>query len=403
MSDAMGSWSSASGNTYIFEEELQSSTPRSLPRNVGESVYVQKQRLASKIFFWLGVGCLLLYVMPFTSVLKYNFLPLGYLQYIAPLCFVVASSVMACRFLEIGRYNYIRNGIPMPVKVVNFEKVPKTVIHGVPSTYCYAVNTEIRDPKTGSIFYKVLPSPEFPAAHKDRYHITLQPEQWITALYLPGKFPKSLQLYGFLELNPNSDLVRQIDKGLANKRTQWSQLFIGLGGIAAIIAIFWDVYVYEHFRPVIFDPVTTGLAITVGVLAFGATVLFSLRSKKTQVTFKTNKRGAIREKFLIPLGISFLVSLTLLSVLFGINALLDSSKPEYKLVKLTRFTQTTYNLIYRTYQIEFAYPALNQTHVFQTTYDHINRFQYDAGFIEIHRGYLGLPWVKQIIPAGPKT
>lgn len=372
-----------------------------MPRNVGDGGYIQRQRVISKLAFWAGIGCLLLYVMPFTNTLKYNLLLLGYLLYIAPVCFVIASLVMACRLLEIGRFRYIREGIPMAVKVLQFEKVPKTVVQGVPTFYCYAVRVEIRDPKTGNNLYQVLQSPEFPVARKDFYTIALQPGQWVTALYLPGKFPKSLQLYGFLELNPNRDLVQQTDK--ANiKKSSWLQLLIALGAIAAIIAIFWDLYAYEHYQPVdAYDPRIVIPAVSVGVIAFLTTMLLAFRSKKAPVPIKKDARKTIREKIIIPLGVALLSSLTILSLLFGVNALLDSSKPEYKPVQLTKFTQTTYNLIYRTYQIEYDYPNPNQTHDFQTTYEHINKFQYKFGIIELHRGFLGWPWVRQIIPAIP--
>lgn len=402
---------------HVFERELQDRTPRAMPAFVGESRYDRSRLKQAAGWFIVGACSYALSTLPFVRSLSYNLLPLGYLHYIGLACIAVAAIGIAGRALRLGRYRYIRFGLPLAVGIVRVEKAP-LVFNGKPIAYSFVALAEAAHPDTGEIGRYEVKSPGFPIDKKDLYTTPLRPGQTVTALYLPGRFPKSLQLYGFLELNPDLDFVQRIEP---DNRGGLLDVFLkGLGICLFFAALFWNAYALDRYWPLDAGgvlPITVGLGS--GVLGFLLMLVVMLRSDsrppaqaaqaesaaaaenpEAVEAKKSTRRQEALAKVLAPLVIGFLSAFTGLNVLFAVNALPDRSDPVYELVEITDLTQTTYNFIYRTYNIKYEYPA-GKTRNINTTYERIMAFECGLGAAEVHQGYLGWPWIKEVYPVKP--
>lgn len=406
--------------SYRLETELEAPVPRPVPDKVQTGRYDLRLRKQTQIWCAVGLSCLVLDRMPFAKSLSYNLLPLAYLPFIAILCIAVAVVIAVRRRLRAGRFKYIKCGIPVKIKILTVEKIVRAVYNGVPSSYAFAAVVELEHPETGLPEQRVVLSYDFPSMQKDKLITTLVPGQIATGLYFPRKFDKSLKLYGFLELSPETDFICKKGISRANVENPWISALKIASVCLIFVTLIWNVYALGHFSPIKTQGsllfVTT---IEASIIAFILCLMIMFRiyqrervqrsqdqvaatSEKPLLTNKNLIRSMQRfDKFriiMIPLLLSFLVGLTVVNVLFYINACFDTSKPEYKVVKIDQFTQTTYNLIYRTYKIEYFYPGPHDHHSISTTYRHIMSFENELGIIEIHHGFLGWEWVKGITP-----
>lgn len=403
---------------HVFERELQDRAPRAMPAFVWESRYDRSRLKQAAGWFIVGACSYALSALPFVRSLSYNLLPLGYLHYIGLACIAVAVIGIAGRALRLGHYRYIKRGLPLAAGIVLVEKIPLAIVNGVPATYGFAALVEAAHPDTGEIGRYVVKSPGFSANKKDLYTTPLQPGQTVTALYLPGRFPKSLQLYGFLGLNPDLDFVQRIEPD--RQGGLLSAFLKGLGVCLFFAALFWNVYALDRYWPLDAGgalPIAVGLGS--GILGFLLMLAVMLRAgsrppaqaaqaesaaaaedPEAVAAKKSTRRQEAIALVLVPLVIGSLSAFTGLNVLFAVNALPDRSDPVYELVRITDLTETTYNFVYRIYKIEYEYPA-GKTRNLSTTYERIMAFEYDLGAAEVHQGYLGWPWIKEVYPVRP--
>lgn len=104
-------------------------------------------------------------------------------------------------------------------------------------------------------------------------------------------------------------------------------------------------------------------------------------------------------KIILPFGCLLLGAATALCWCFTINACFDTSAAEMRPALITDMTMTTHEFLFRHYDIEYTLPPDASKMKFLTTPEHMVQFAGPAGVAEIHQGYLGWPWVKNIRPA----
>src|SRR5262249_44059509 len=79
---------------------------------------------------------------------------------------------------------------------------------------------------------------------------------------------------------------------------------------------------------------------------------------------------------------------------FTANALLDTSKPEFRPVEIVEFWSTTHSFLFREYEIEYRFPGERKTEKLLSTPAHMRQFRSREGMAEVHAGRFGWTWVK---------
>lgn len=81
-----------------------------------------------------------------------------------------------------------------------------------------------------------------------------------------------------------------------------------------------------------------------------------------------------------------------------VNALADSSPPVYQPVQIQEMIMETHSFIVRTYKIKYNFLDSEGKKSILSTPEHMDAFDAPFGFAEIHQGYFGWPWIKEIHP-----
>lgn len=196
---------------YTFEPELLRPVPRSiLPiRRVG--------RLARR---WTSISVALLICGGATLFIARQGIPLPLGKIVLPpdslarfgkALIIYGAIGIYCTLLDRitpDRSRYFRYGVPLVARVLNLVKGPSLFAGGRPWRYVFTALIECRDPHTNELQKHWVKSPNFGANRKDDWAPSFKIGDYVTALCLPQKYPKSLQLFDFLELEPGLGFVR---------------------------------------------------------------------------------------------------------------------------------------------------------------------------------------------------
>jgi hypothetical protein len=289
----------------------------------------------------------------------------------------------------------------------------------------YAVQAEIqfRHPETKEVLSSVVFSKQFPADKRARYDTSVNVGDYVTAVSLPGKFGATLALYGFLGLNPQRNFLQFAGKvpGVLMAALQ----VLALCGIFAVL--FGNVYALSMFEPLEFDYVSVlplGLIASAALVGPSLVIAYGMHRREMKELAERNRQalaqgkalevssslwgrndaGSVILKLIILAGFLVMGTVTMICLLFAVNALSDSSQGELKPVKIERLEQETHKFVLRTYKIRFRSPTTGKEVDFSTTPENIEQFLTPENFvkplgiIEIHDGYFGWPWIKSMKP-----
>jgi hypothetical protein len=192
-----------------------------------------------------------------------------------------------------------------------------------------------------------------------------------------------------------------------------------LFGLFAVL--FWNVYAFSRYQPLDLTLARTALPVGLGGLVLGGGLIawLALRQARSrrELAVRNEKALAAGEALEIqvskkgPFGAhSLLMTLVIGAgslVLGGVivlcwcltaNALFDKSRPEFRPVEIVEFWTRTHNFLFREYEIEYRFPGETQTQRLLSTPAHMSRFRTKHGVAEVHAGWLGWSWVKEIAP-----
>lgn len=408
---------------YAFEPEFSEEPPRTISERARQGRFEQNRKWALREMLAFGVFCLAVGELPLLKHWGKFVLPLAYLSWLGLAAIFFWAIGCLQRALAPGPYRYLTHGAALVARVVELVKAPAVIYNGEATHYGFTATIEFRDPQSGAIVYHRVTSPQFSAGSKNDYTTSFKVGDYVTAAYLPGKYPKSLQLAGFLDLIPGLGLVRR--KPVVGQGDLWKVPFL----LAAIVGFFgilaWNVYAFNVYQPIEFDfqlamwPMIAGGA-TWTLLFLGGTWLqyrrqqqkIAERNAAALVAGEAIELGAesvwgrkgfqaIFLKLVLLVGCLLLGAATVLCWCFTANAWLDDSRSQLKPVAILGLKTKTHNHMFREYIIDYQLLGSAKPSEYSTTPDHLATFVNPVGFAELHAGRFGWPWVKALHPAPP--
>jgi hypothetical protein len=407
---------------YPLEDELLGDPPRPLTPELRLGRHAVRQRKAVSGLLLAAALCTAAGLLPIVQTWGLYFLPLQYITWIGTGCGIWAMCVFIADRYRLGPYRYVKRGIPLPVRIRALELRPTVLHHGQPTRYRFFAAIEYRDPETGDLRVAVTPSNEFAVWAKGRLTTTYRVGDYTTAVYLPGKFERSLRLYGFLELKPDLGLVRR-DAARERGVLHTGLVLLALFGFFAMLG--WSLYAFGKFPPLDLSVRQGAPPFAAGAVVFGggllAVIVFVRRRDRAQRA-ERNAQAAARGEAVewepaakpgwfgvqnLLLGLIIVAGAIVIGGLIGlicsstVNALLDTSPPKYRPTQLERRVSVTHDLLFREYKIEYHFlDGDPKKREILSTPAEMAQFTTDLALAEVHSGRLGWPWVKRLIPVG---
>jgi len=405
---------------YQFESEFQEHAPRSIPPELRSGRYARGKRKAVWGFLAAGVICISCSPLPIVKTWGLYFLPLQYLLWIGIGCLAASVLQLVSYLWSGGAYRYVREGVPLIVRINDLALRVKTIVNGQPQTYQFVARIEFQEPITGQLTVVDTASNDISATSKDSLTTSYKVGDYATAVYLPSNPEKTLRLYGFLDLHPDLGVVRRDTKREGSLLVVVLLVFLLFGFFGVL---FWNIYALSRYKRVEMSysqyvlPVGIGGGL-LGVPLFAFLILNSIRAEKKRQ--ERNEEALAREEpvelesarkghWLGGYGILFGLVLIAGSILMGgltmtcwcftANALLDRSPGQLRPVKVDDMIMTTHHAIFREYKIEYHFLDGDQEKLeFLSTPDHMEKFNTNLAIAEVHSGYFGWPWVRDLIP-----
>ncbi len=405
---------------YRFEPELQETPPRHVPAEFRSAPYFARQRNTSMGLSVAGLLCVAFGQLPILREWGLYVLPLAYLSWIGCGLLALGAGAWLSSKTRRGPLQYVEEGIPVVARIRELVLRPTAVVNGQVSTYAFSAALEYRDPETGALVAKQVDSRSFSASAKGKYRTSYRVGDYVTAVYLKSNPGKTLRLYGFLELRPDVGLLR-------TEFARPPSLLKTALGVSALfgffLVLFWNVYAFSKYEPLEITFAQAAVPVGVGAVVLGGGLLtwLGLRQARARrelaarnekalaageaVELEASKQGVFgAHGFLLTLVIGFgsllLGGVVILCWCYTANALLDTSKPEFRPVAIVEFWSTTHSFLFREYEIEYRYPGETKTRKLLSTPAHMRQFRTRKGVAEVHAGRFGWSWVKTIAPPG---
>jgi hypothetical protein len=337
--------------------------------------------------------------MPIVRELGFYLVPLAHLDWIGLGLLALAGIGALLHYARADRYAYVRDGIPFIARIL----CRKYVIQGREArTFSFLAGVDFRHPETGRIQTAWIGSDPLNAAFgkAERYQPVYHVGDYVTAVYLPGKFEKTARIYSLLGLNPDIGYIEKDGQPWQPGLSFFVAMCIVLGFVAAFAAVIGGMYALEFRGPIDIsghDLVTRFVpaGIILGI-PFGIGMIRLSRYEQRKSGSPTGKPTRPALLWFCGIFLGFLAGAILLII--G-NAALDSSPPEFRDVEVVNFWQTTHHGILRQYDIEFTQLGSTKKDRYPARPEYMDKFRpFEAGVIEVHRGRLGMPWIRQIYP-----
>jgi hypothetical protein len=375
-----------------FPSELQGPVPRKIGEHIKQGQLERKRRQTAYAVLSVAVTLIGLSFFGFVRQLGYYILPLAYLDLIGYGLIILLLISYLLQKIKLGRYKYVRHGIPIFCRVIHTH-LRVTEAHHVRSIK-FASIVEFNHPETNERMYLGTVSPEIGTANQaDVYSTTVKNGDYVNCVYLPGKLETSLQIYGYLGLNPDIDFVLKNGHKIEEHISSWKLAsYIGIILIILVLLVGF-LYAFEFCFPVEpnwwFFGISLAGALLTGLIATIVAAYKVKDAKKSVVKFCLSG-------FIVGAVLGLFMMLAALPVL---NSLFDHSKGQFKKIEITEFWQETYNYIIRNYKIEYHLVGQTKTEKYPSTFQNMAYFQQTYfGIIEVKNGAFNWPWISHIWP-----
>jgi hypothetical protein len=405
---------------FAFPQELQGPAPRAIPPRLRQGPYARRRQDAVRASLIFGTGALLLDAVPGVELLSLYVLPFAYLTWIGLAALAFAALVWLDARFRLGPFRYVRDGVPLGVRVVDLVKGPSVVMNGQTTHYAFTAALAFLHPETAVPCGVQLKSDDFAASRRGDTDTPFRIGDYVTAVYLPGKLEKSLRLYAFLELSPEASLRRR-----AAAAASPAQVAGGLLALLAIFgALFGNVYAYGRYQPLDFETAQAAIPMGAGALLIGGATLAGLwlaHRGEQRRTAERNARAAAGEALelstpflgsglhgwlmrgLMGVGAPLIGAVTGLCFAFLGNAWLDAAPAEPQPAHVTDMSMTSYALLFREFELAYRLDGSEEDRKLLTTPDHLLRFADERAVVWVRPGRFGWPWVETVEPAEPAS
>ncbi len=421
MTDAFGPGADHDGfappKDFQFEPELQPLPPRGIPYFLREGRYARRQRKTIWSFAVLGLVLIGLGALPIMKVWGQFVLPLAYVVWIGIACLFIAGLIELGSRLLSGAFRYVEDGIPIVARVTELYLAPAVLVHGQGAAYHFVADAEYLDPDSGELTSRQFTSNSFPADVKHKRTTSFRVGDYVTAIYLPNNPEKTLQLYGFLDLNPHVGVI-----DVESSDNLWKSLLTVIAIPVLFFVLGWNVYAYGRYCPLELHFAQMWIPLAIGAVFFGGALIAWLviesrveehkrralnersletggpiqRSQERDQGWSASMGGGFISVILIA-GSLLLGGLTVLCWAFTINSLLDNSPPDVRKVEIDQLVVSTRYFIFREFTIEYHFPGEAETHTLMSTPEQMEKLAgLKQGRAHVHAGRLGWPWVKSI-------
>jgi hypothetical protein len=401
---------------YSFEPEFTGPPPRLIPDRLDEGPYPREQRTRALLLFAFGFLCLLLSRAPGVDVLALYVLPLGYLSWIGLLALAGGAAAYIPLALRRGPFRYVRDGLPLAVRVLDLVKGPRVIINGQPSTHGFVATVAFRHPDTGEVEVVAVKSNEFSSSRKDAYDTPFKVGDDVTAVYLPGRLEKSLRLYSFLELSPDVNL--RMASTARPPSSPWRIVGVLLAVCGLLLVAFANVYAFGRYEPVTFDLRRGLVPFAAGAVVIGGGVFAALYLSHRQEQLRIRERAIVAQaagkaieleqpflghglyggilRVLLAAGSLLLGGVTAVCWCFMANAWLDRSPARAVPATIVGMAMTTHAFLFREYELEYRLEGSAEKHELLTTPQHLLSLGEREAVARVREGRLGWPWVETV-------
>lgn len=385
---------------YQLEPELTAP----LPRPVLDSIRRHPQRVARRQLSWrisvvftvlCGLG-LIFQNSPFMQAAGLYFTPFEYYWWVGWMC--LAFSVWGLFHFwhpwKADPFLYLRQGITLPVRVVDIRREVARRVNGADTAFAYDVYVDFPDPQTQEMVGARLRSAEFGASSA---LMRCRVGDYLTAIYLPGDVYGTLNLYGLTKTNPDHDLLLP-SQSLVSKRAV-------LLGLLGVFALCWGIFCYP-LKSGSAQPVLMALAVSATIGAGLGFRHYRRSLLKSQADFQAavNEGTAVSGETVrgpsswggVFLGM-FCGGFVGMGALMFLNGALDFHASTAVPIQVSEVYCTTYQALVKTYEVEYRDPESGKTEkigVNPLSLQNASRCE-----LVTHPGALGLPWQEvRLIP-----
>jgi hypothetical protein len=405
-------------SSYSPEPEFLPPPPRAVPESLGRGPHARGRRNAAIGFAVLGLACLLLYDAPGVDRVAQYFLPLAYLRWIGLASLGLGLWTWVALTRRTGPFRYVREGLPLAVRVLGLQKAPSVVVNGAPTHHAFVARVLFPDPDSGELVQMDVQSNNFSSDRMDLYECRFRVGDYVTAVYMPGAIEKTLRIYAFLELSPERNITRDPAAAAASAWKTLGPVALVVGLLAVLIG---NVYFFARYHPLDFEYQRALVPMIVGGLVLGGGLLAGVYGSHLRERVRVAARareaagsgraievgtpllgGGVQAWMLgtlLVLGAPLLGALTALCWCFAANALLDTSPPRHEHATITGLTITTHAFVLREYSLEYTLGDSETRHTLLTTPEHLDTLSGDRGEALVRAGWFAWPWVETVVAA----
>ena len=318
--------------------------------------------------------------------------------------------------LHRGPFLYVRDGLPLAVRVLEVVKAPTAIMNGQPTMHGFVAMVGYRHPETGEPTVATIKSNDFSSSRKEAYDTPFKGGDDVTAVYLPGRLAKTLRLYAFLELSPEVNLRLNPSARAPTSPAKVAGLVVALP--ALFIALLANLYAFGRYEPIEFAfrqavvPAVAGALLLGGglfsALYFGHRAEQDRIRERAQAARATGKAVEVGTPFLghglrawvlrvvLVAGSLLLGGLTAVGWCFMANAWLDRSPSRPVPATIVGMTMTTHTFLFREYELEYRLEGSAEKKKLLTTPQHLDGLRDGQAVAHVRDGRLGWPWVETV-------